>query len=154
MGDIEAGLRAWSHFLGASALVLRDIEARLKAAGQPSIGWYDVLLELERAGGRLRVHELAERLVIERYNATRLLDRMEAAGVIGREQASEDRRGTVVSITSEGLKQREKVWPHYRQAIGEAFGDALTAAEAASLTKSMKKLIAHHSNRNRHGGLH
>src|ERR1700737_382078 len=85
-------IRAWSHFLGANALALRAIEERLKAANQPPFAWYDVLLELDRAGGRLRIGELGLRLVVEPYNVTRLLDRLESEGLLKREQAYGDGR--------------------------------------------------------------
>jgi hypothetical protein len=80
-------IRAWSHLLGAHALGVRAIEQRLTAAGQPPLSWYDVLLELARAGGRLRVGELGERLVVEPHNVTRLLDRLEAEGLLRRQRA-------------------------------------------------------------------
>jgi DNA-binding MarR family transcriptional regulator len=140
----DEGQRAWSHFLGAHALVLRDIERRLKAAGHPVIAWYDVLLELERAGGELRIHELADRLVIERYNVTRLLDRMVSEGVIARVPASDDRRGTVAVLTDKGRKQRLSIWPDYRRAIDAAFAGILDGDEARALTGILKKLIARH----------
>ena len=78
----DPAIRSWSHLLGAHALAVRAIEERLTAAGQPPLSWYDVLLELARAGGRLRVGELGERLVVEPHNITRLLDRLEAAGLL------------------------------------------------------------------------
>lgn len=143
MKGSEAGIRAWSHFLGAQALALRAIEERLKAAGQPPMAWYDVLLELERAGGRLRQGELAAVLVVERYNVTRLLDRMEAAGLVQREQVESDRRGTMAVLTEAGRAQRQETWPHYRGAVLEAFAGALPPAEAEALTGTLKKLIAH-----------
>jgi DNA-binding MarR family transcriptional regulator len=143
MTDRDEGQRAWSHFLGAHALVLGAIERRLKAAGHPPIAWYDVLLELERAGGELRIHELAERLVVERYNVTRLLDRMEAAKAIVRRQASDDRRGTVAVLTEAGREQRKAIWPDYRRAIEASFATAL-GDDAPALTAIMKKLIGHH----------
>src|SRR5512140_3423470 len=89
----DAVVRAWSHLLGAQALAVRAIQKRLTAAGQPVLAWYDVLLELERAGGELRVGELGERLVIEPHNDTRLLDRLEAKGLLKRRRAAEDQRG-------------------------------------------------------------
>ena len=140
--DTDPRLRAWSHFLGAHALAVRKIEERLKAAGQPSIGWYDVLLELERAGGRLRIGELAESLVVEPYNMTRLLDRLEGAGLLGRERAPGDRRGAFAVITAEGTALRRRMWPHYQRAIIEAFA-LLSEADAEALVRIMKKVIAH-----------
>lgn len=143
MAKSEVGMRAWSHLLGAQALALRLTEEQLKAAGQPSIAWYDVLLELERAGGRLRQGDLAERLVVERYNITRLLDRMEASGLVRREQVESDRRGIMAVLTEAGREQRRAAWPHYQKAIAENFAEVLTDQEAEALTETLKKLISH-----------
>jgi DNA-binding MarR family transcriptional regulator len=138
----DAGQRAWSHFLGAHAMAIRAVEARLKAADLPPLGWYDVLLELERAGGTLRIGELGERLVIEPYNMTRLVDRLLKRGLIARERAEDDRRGALVSLTAEGAAMRSRMWPVYRRAIDEKFAAALDEADAEALTRALKKVIA------------
>ena len=76
---------AWSLFLTAHALVVEEIEKRLSAAGLPPLAWYDALWALERApDGTARMFEMAERMVIARYNLTRLMDRIEAAGLVER----------------------------------------------------------------------
>lgn len=135
--------RAWSHFLGAHALALRAIEEKLKAAGQPPFAWYDILLELDRAGGRLRIGELGERLVVEPYNVTRLLDRLEKEGLLKREKTPADGRGAFAVLTNKGASLRKQMWTHYSRAISEVFGAALSEREAEALTQSMKKVIAH-----------
>ena len=137
----EAGTRAWSHFLGAHALALRAVEARLKEAGQPPFAWYDVLLELDRAGGRLRIGELGARIVIEPYNMTRLLDRLEAEKLLKREKSTGDRRGAEAVLTEKGAELRRKMWPHYKRAIDEVFAGALTEAEAETMVRTLKKVI-------------
>jgi len=142
MADASSGQRAWSHFLGAHALAIRAVEARLKAAEMPPLGWYDVLLELERAGGTLRIGELGDRLVIEPYNMTRLADRLLKQGLITRERAVNDRRGAVVTLTAEGAATRSRMWPHYRDAIEDTFSAALEAADTEAITRAMKKVIA------------
>ena len=142
MGGHEAGLRAWSHFLGAHALALRAVEARLKAEGQPPLAWYDVLLELDRAGGRLRIGELGERIVTAPYNATRLVDRLEKEKLLKRAQAEGDGRGAVVAITDKGVELRRKMWPLYRKAIEEVFASALPKGEAEAMVRALKKVIA------------
>lgn len=140
--DGDGGAQAWSHLLGAHALALRAVERRLKAKKLPPLAWYDVLLEIERAGGRIRLGELAARIVIEPYNTTRLLDRLETAGLLRREKAAGDRRGAVAVLTDKGAALRQRMWPHYRRAIAETFAAALSEREAATLTRTLKKVIA------------
>jgi DNA-binding MarR family transcriptional regulator len=139
----DAVVRAWSHLLGAQALALRAIEKRLAAAGQPPLAWYDVLLELERAGGELRVGELGERLVIEPHNVTRLVDRLEAKGLLKRRRAAEDQRGVTVVLTRKGAALREAMWPAYRAAIRETFGAELSPRAAETLTALLKGIVGH-----------
>lgn len=136
-------IRAWSHLLGAHALSLRAIEERLTAAGQPPLAWYDVLLELARAGGKLRIGELGERLVVEPHNVTRLLDRLEEHGLLKRQRAADDRRGVFAVLTEKGAALRKQMWAPYRGAILEVLGPAVTTREADMLTAVLKKVIAH-----------
>jgi DNA-binding MarR family transcriptional regulator len=138
--DKDRLLRAWSHFLGTQPLAVRAIERRLAAAGQPPFAWYDVLLELERAGGRERIGTLAEKLVVEPYNMTRLLDRLERAGLLRRERATGDRRGALAVLTDAGRTTRRRMWPLYEKAILEVFS-SLTDNDAESLIRIMKKVI-------------
>jgi DNA-binding MarR family transcriptional regulator len=102
-----------------------------------------VLLELARAGGRLRVGELGERLVVEPHNITRLLDRLEAAGLLKRQRAPKDRRGVFAVLTEKGAALRKQMWLHYRSAILEVLGSAVSKHEAETLTTTLKKIIAH-----------
>jgi len=134
-------LAAWSRFLGAHALMLRAMDAEMKAASLPSMAVYDVLLELDRSGGRLRIGELANRLVIEPYNMTRLLDRLEKAGLLRRERVAGDRRGAFAVLTQEGAALRERIWPHYRRLIVEIFGATLTARDAELVARIFGDMV-------------
>jgi DNA-binding MarR family transcriptional regulator len=141
--ESDAVVRAWSHLLGAQALALRAVERRLAAAGQPPLAWYDVLLELERAGGELRVGDLGERLVIEPHNVTRLVDRLEAKGLVKRRRAAEDQRGVRAVLTAKGAAVRKDMWTHYRDSVRRVFGAALSPHDAETLVAILKRLIAH-----------
>ena len=143
MADNERQRLAWSQLLSTHALAMRMVEAKLKAVGQPPLAWYDLLLELERAGGELRIGDLAEQLVIERYNMTRLLDRMAAEGLIDRRPDAMDRRGALAVITQAGRAKRAEMWPHYRAAIDDAFSSALTDEAATALTATLRTIKAH-----------
>jgi DNA-binding MarR family transcriptional regulator len=141
--SLEASKGAtWALFLTAHAVLLEQIEVRLADAGLPSLAWYDVLWALERAGSRrLRMRELADMSVISRSNLTRLVDRLEAAGLVARERAEEDRRGAFAVITAEGRTMRKKMWPVYAAAIKELFEDHITEREAAQMREPLERIL-------------
>src|SRR5688500_20117386 len=96
MTDIpEPYLAAWRSFLSAHAVVLDRVEAALSAASLPPLAWYDVLWPLYRAPQRrLRMGQLAGEVVtIGRTGLSRLVDRIEGAGLLRREAVADDRRG-------------------------------------------------------------
>lgn len=133
--------RAWARFFVTSALLLDRIESALKAAELPPLAWYDLLWILENAeDGRMRMHDLAARVVLSRYNVTRLADRMESEGLIKRERCEEDRRGAYCVLTPAGRGLRRRMWPVYKAEIDACFGDLLTAAEAQALTGMLEKV--------------
>jgi hypothetical protein len=75
-------LRAWVAFLQAHAIVTRRLEAELLAERNLSLADYDALVQLAVADDRrLRMSELAERVVLSRSGVSRLVDRLEAAGL-------------------------------------------------------------------------
>jgi len=76
---------AWARLLRAQTHLLGVVERELKQAGLPPLGWYDVLLELSRPGcDGLRPVELEKLLLLAQYNLSRLLDRLEKAGLVER----------------------------------------------------------------------
>ena len=139
----DAVVQAWVRLVRAQHTVLAEVEADLKAAGFPPLGWYDVLLELsrEKVDG-LRPFELEGRLLLAQYNLSRLLDRLEAAGYLERRPCAEDGRGHVVAITDPGRQLMKRMWPVYRAAITRHIGSKLREDEAARLGALLTKLIA------------
>jgi len=133
----------WPIFMTAHAVLLEQVEARLAAAGLPALAWYDVLWALERAeGGRMRLAGLAEKTVLSRSNMTRLIDRLEEAGLVRRERAPEDRRGAFAALTEPGRALRARMWPVYREAIAELFESHLAPQEAATIGAALKRMLA------------
>src|SRR6185437_15320482 len=103
--------------------VMGQAEHALAERGLPPLAWYDVLWALEQApAGRLRMFELAERLVVARYNLTRIADRLVTAGLIERETCASDRRGAYCVLTRAGRQIRARMWPTYRDVIERLFG--------------------------------
>ena len=143
MAQQESARHAWAVFLTAHAVLVEAVEARLTEAGLPPLAWYDLLWALERAGdGRRRMHELADLVVLSRSNLTRLVDRLERARLVRRVRSEDDRRGAYAEITAEGRKLRRKMWPVYAAAIDQLFGAHLTKAEAESVGRALRKVLA------------
>jgi DNA-binding MarR family transcriptional regulator len=133
---------AWAVLLAAHATLIGKIEAALAEAGLPPLEWYDVLWELEKAeGGKLRMHELAQRLVVTRSNLTRLADRLEDAKLIGREDTPHDRRGYDCVITRAGLALRKKMWPVYKAEIERLFSRHVSIEEARTMSDALTRMV-------------
>jgi DNA-binding MarR family transcriptional regulator len=135
-------IRAWARLMTAQQLALSAIERDLKAAELPPLVWYDVLLEVERAGAAgLRPFELEQAMLLAQYNLSRLLDRIERAGYVERRMCEDDGRGQLVVITDLGKTMRRKMWPVYAQGIEMAMGRHLSAKQAEVLDDVLGALI-------------
>jgi len=129
--------------LTTHAVLVARVEERLRAAGLPELSWYDVLWALERAPEqRLRMHMLAERTVISRSNLTRLVDRLQAAGLVDRDRDCSDRRGAYAVLTRSGQRKRAEMWTVYSQAIEDHFNKLLTPKENATMRDLLLRLVA------------
>ena len=133
----------WRAFLTAHARLLERIDGRLAAADVLPLDWYDVLLALEEAeGNRLRMGELAQNTLLSRSGLTRLVDRIEAAGYLRRENCPSDRRGFFAVLTEAGLEARRRTWPVYSEAIRDLFARHLSDAEARTLHGIFARMLA------------
>ena len=140
--DSDPKSHAWAVLLTAHATLIERIEVALADAKLPPLDWYDVLWELEKTGGgRLRMHELARRVVLSRSNLTRLADRLEDAKLIGREDSLHDRRGYDCVITRAGLAMRKKMWPVYKGEIERLFSRYVTVDEARTIGDALGRAV-------------
>jgi DNA-binding MarR family transcriptional regulator len=132
---------AWFNMLRARASVERLVEQRRHSTEVVPLGWYDVLLTLEKAPeGRLRMSELADNVMTSRSGLTRLVDRLVEIGYIERANCATDRRSCYAVITKEGLKARAASWPLYSQWLAEYFASHISEEEAAALAEILKKI--------------
>jgi DNA-binding MarR family transcriptional regulator len=132
----------WPLFLTAHSVLVEAIERRLADAGHPPLAWYDVLWALETASGqRLRMSELADKVVLSRSNLTRLADRLEDAGLLRRERSDEDRRGAFAVLTAPGRATRRAMWPVYQAGIRELFEARLSEDEAQVMGAVLRRML-------------
>jgi DNA-binding MarR family transcriptional regulator len=96
-------LAAWRGMLRVHAGMTRALDAELTRAHDLPLSSYEVLLFLADApGGRLRMAELADGVLLSRSGLTRLVDRLERAGLLEREPCPDDARGSFATITAKG----------------------------------------------------
>jgi DNA-binding MarR family transcriptional regulator len=99
-------LTAWRNFLRAHSTVTRALERELVTEERLSLAAYDVLVQLAEAPGRaLRMTDLADAVLLSRSGVTRLVDRLERAGLVARQRTSTDGRGVVAVLTEKGLER-------------------------------------------------
>lgn len=127
-------LAAWSTFLRAHAKVVRALESELQAEQELALTDYDVLIQLSAADDRrLRMSDLADRLLLSRSGATRLVDRLVADGLVERVVCDSDRRGQWASLTDAGHRRLREASPTHLRGIAEHFLDRFDADELAEL---------------------
>ncbi|KUJ77221.1 MarR family winged helix-turn-helix transcriptional regulator [Ruegeria profundi] len=135
--------RIWTSLLNTGQALLEGIESELKNNNLPRLGWYDVLLEIEKAGPNgIRPYELKERLLLPQYGLSRMLGRIAEAGLITREEVENDGRGQTIKLTPKGLAIREAMWPIYAEMLVNSIQDKLSKSEAAELERILRKLGA------------
>lgn len=124
----------------AHTAAIRAIDAELTRTGRIPLSWYDVLLELNAADdGRLRMQELADRVVLSRTRVSRLVDEMAHANLVDKTRDDDDRRVVWARITEHGTREFRTAAPIYLTGIESHFSSHLTEHEkkviAGALTK-------------------
>lgn len=140
-GKISAA-QAWEQALTSVSRLLQTFDANMQEAAGITVIWYDVLLHLDLAKGkRMRMQALADSLLLTRSGVTRLVDRIEKAGMVRREAAAEDRRGYYAILTDEGVKVLAKAQKAHRADIREYFGVLLEDHERRVIFDLMGKVL-------------
>lgn len=138
----ESMLRVWGRLMRAHEAALGCVERALKSAGLPPVAWYDVLRELEAAGTcGVRPFTLERALLMPQYGLSRLVARMEEAGLVLRRGCPSDGRGQLLAISDAGREMRARMAPVYAAALEEAMGSRLSPAESEGLADLLGRLI-------------
>lgn len=137
-----ATVTAWHTFLQAHARVIERLEAELQLERGLPLSWYDVLVQLQEApGSRLRMTELAGAVLLSKSGLTRLVDRMNADGLVERCPDPGDRRGTFVQLTPAGFERLREAAPVHLRGVQQHFGQQLSDVDALVLTAALGKVV-------------
>jgi DNA-binding MarR family transcriptional regulator len=131
----------WAALLRVHAAVVPRLERALAREHMP-LAWYDVLLELNAAPDRrLRMTDLSARVVLSRERVSRVVDELEAAGLVRRERNTEDKRSFLAAVTPEGRARLRAAAPVYLAGIEEHFAGHLTDEEVAVIGRAFARVL-------------
>jgi DNA-binding MarR family transcriptional regulator len=134
-------LSAWRAFLRAHARIVRELERELHDEQGMALTDYDVLVQLSAVEPhRLRMSELADRLLLSRSGATRLVDRLTAVGWVERVTCDDDRRGQWASLTDAGYARLREASPIHLRGVAEHFLDRLPDQDLTVLERALVRL--------------
>jgi DNA-binding MarR family transcriptional regulator len=137
----DSRLATWAAFLRAHAHVVGELERELQAEQRMALTDYDVLVQLAAADDRrLRMSDLADRLLLSRSGVTRLVDRLVAEGMVERVSCDTDRRGLWAALTDAGLERLRSAAPTHLRGVGAHFLDRLSPDDLASLRGILARL--------------
>src|SRR5205823_389416 len=127
-------LNAWRAFLtahkGLETILTRELES---ACGLP-LTWFDVLAQLRHAPAqRLTMTQLASAILFSKSGLTRLIDRMEEAGLVQRLARPGDRRSLHIVLTDAGQEKYRQAVPIHLDHVKCYFAAYIEDSEAAAV---------------------
>ena len=134
------GLDAWVSLLQAHASLMRRLESDLERETGLALADFDVLAQLARAGGELRMTELAARALISRSGMTRRVANLVDKGLVTRASTDADARGVVISLTDAGVERLTETAPVHARGVAKLFVAQLRDDELAALKSALEKV--------------
>jgi DNA-binding MarR family transcriptional regulator len=131
-------LEPWRAFLTAHAWVTRRLDDELRAEHDLSLAEYDALLTIAEAPGRrIRMRQLADRVVLSKSGVTRLIDRLVLDGLVERDACLTDARGAEAVLTSAGLDRLRRASRTHLRGVAEHFLGAVDDSDLAVVERTM-----------------
>jgi DNA-binding MarR family transcriptional regulator len=139
--DQQSRFNAWHAFLVAHAALEPILNRELEAACGLPLRWFDVLTQLRMTPHkRLSMTELASAVLLSKSGLTRLVDRIEEAGLVQRAAAPGDRRSLLIVLTPSGEKTLKRAAPIHEDGIRRHFAAYITDNEAAAVEAALGRI--------------
>ena len=133
---------AWLALIRTHTRLWEQAEAQMRRDTGLTMARYDVLAHLDMAGGRLGLTDLACSILLSQSGLSKLLDRMEAAGLVRRDPDPRDGRAAFAAITPLGRSLVRKARQSHHEFVRQAFAEALDDDDLADLARIMDRIGA------------
>ena len=135
--------RAWRIHLDVSRLLMYQLERDLQPFGLTNND-YEILVNLsESEDRRMRMSDLARSTRQSKSRLSHQVTRMEAAGLVRRENCEEDRRGLYAVLTERGWQTMLEVAPHHVASVRAHFIDLISPDDLAAYRQAMLPVAEH-----------
>jgi DNA-binding MarR family transcriptional regulator len=136
-------LRAWRLFFESGLALQSVLDTELEHQAGLPLRWYDVLVQLEESPQGIPMSALAGRILHSKSGFTRVVDRMEQAGLVRRVRPEHDRRTILIVLTDKGTETMQHARRYHRDGIERHFSQHLTDNEIKTLTHALEKISTH-----------
>jgi DNA-binding MarR family transcriptional regulator len=133
----------WRVFFECAYALIDILDAELRAERDMTLRWYDVLVVLEETEHPVRMNELASRILASKSGLTRVIDRMEEAGLVERQRPREDRRAIEIVMTKAGVEALQAARVVHRRGIYEHFAQHLDDDDFDALLDALEPVHNH-----------
>lgn len=131
-------LKAWIRLLGVTRQAENHLREFLRVNHATTLPRFDVMAALWRRRDGISMSELSRMLLVSNGNATAVVDRLEADGMVARSQDQADRRTVRVALTEAGLAQFESLAAEHEREVNRLFG-TLSDADLDALTEILRR---------------
>jgi DNA-binding MarR family transcriptional regulator len=143
LSDLE--LDAWQALLHAHHQIVNSLDAELRAEHELTFADYDVLLRLARAPERrLRMSELAKRVMISPSGLTRAVDRLVSVGLVERERDASDARVVFALLTTSGRETVKRAARTHLRGVRQHFTGKLTEKQLQQVAEALQVITGPH----------
>ena len=135
-------LRLWLRMLTCTQIVEKRVRGRLREQFDTTLPRFDLMAQLERAPGGLKMNELSRRMMVTGGNVTGITDQLVNEGLVERIDVEGDRRAYRVRLTSKGRRQFNDMARQHEEWILEAFA-GLGEKDITTLHRLLGKVKEH-----------
>ena len=140
MSDLsKRRLKMWIRLLGVTRGAQSHLREFLRIGHRTTLPRFDVMAALYRRRDGVTMSELSRMLLVSNGNATAVVDRLEADGLVRRTQSDSDRRTVFVALTPDGLEQFEGLAGEHEAEVDKVFA-GLSGEDLDLLTGILKRM--------------
>ncbi len=136
--NVKPNAMALYQLLTGIFLLLDDVDRQVLRQHSLSVRQYSALYHLDTERG-LSINDLSKRLICDKSNTTRLVERLKQEGLVIREQDQIDRRFVSVRITEKGDSIRQEALIAHQKSVDARF-ESLAQNDQATLRQLLSRL--------------